>query len=109
MTDLQAVSDARAKREYYSSILVGSHDRPIQLKDTIAFTLYLRCLQTHEAIEILASHSLIDDAWVLLRSMAEHTINSAYMLLIADDQTASDFADYGKYTDYEYLQAIKST
>jgi len=32
-----------------------------------------------------------------------------YMLLIADDQTARDFADYGQYTDYEYLQAIEGT
>jgi hypothetical protein len=73
MTDLQAVlSDAKSKRDYYYSIFIGSHDRPVQLKDTIAFTLYSRCLQTHEAIEILGSHSLVDDAWVLLRSMAEH-------------------------------------
>jgi hypothetical protein len=110
MKDLQAVlNDAKEKREYYYSIFIGSHDRPVQLKDTIAFTLYLRCLQTHEAIELLALHALVDDAWVLLRSMVEHAINSAYMLLIADDQTASDFADYGKYTDYEYLRDIKLT
>jgi hypothetical protein len=103
------LGDARAKREYYYSIFVGSHDRPVELKDTIAFTLYSRCLQTHEGIEILASHSLVDDAWVLLRSMAEHAINSAYMLLIADSQTAIDFADYGKDSDHEYLQRIKGT
>ena len=110
MIDLQAVlSDARAKREYYYSIFVGTHDRPVQLRDTIALTLYSRCLQAHEAIDILASHSLFDDAWVLLRSMIEHAINSAYMLVVADDQTASDFADYGKYTDYKYLQDIKGT
>jgi uncharacterized protein DUF5677 len=110
MIDLQAMlSDARAKREYYYSIFVGIHDRPVQLRDTIAFTLYSRCLQAHEAIETLASHSLFDDAWVLLRSMVEHAINSAYMLVVADEQTASDFADYGKYTDYKYLRDIKGT
>jgi len=110
MIDLRVVlSDAKAKRDYYYSIFIGTHDTPVQLKDTVAFALYSRCLQTHEAIEILASNALVDDAWVLLRSMAEHAINSAYMLLIAGDQTARDFADYGKYTDYEYLQAIKGT
>jgi hypothetical protein len=109
-TDLPAVlADAKQKREYCHSIFVGQHRREVQREDTIALSLYSRCLQCHEAIEILVSRSLVDDAWVLLRAMIEHSINCAYMLLIADAQTASDFADYDNYTNYEYLQSIKST
>jgi hypothetical protein len=103
------LEDARQKLEFHYSIFLGTHHGVFKRKQTISFALFARCLQTHEAIQILVSHSLVDDAWILLRALVEHAINSAYMLLVADDQTADDFADYGGYTDYEYLQAIKQT
>jgi Family of unknown function (DUF5677) len=108
--DLKTVlDDARQKREFSYSIFIGTHQGEFHRKEKIALSLYARCLQAHEAIEILVSRSLVDDAWILMRALVEHAINSAYMLLVADAQTADNFAEYSDYTDYEYLQAIKGT
>lgn len=87
----------------------GKHDGHFERKDYIGFALFNRCLQTHEAAEIVVRNSLLDDAWVLVRALVEHAVNSVYMLFVADAQTADDFADYGDYLNYTNLLDLKGT
>ena len=100
---------ARRIREYAYTILEGEHKNDFERKDYIGFALFNRCLQTHEATEILVKHSLVDDAWVLVRSLVEHTVNCAYMFNVANAQTADDFADYPDYKRHTELQDLRAT
>jgi hypothetical protein len=109
-TDLNhQLQEAAGTREFAYSILEGEHKDDFHRKDYIALSLFNRCLQTHEAIEILVRKSLVDDAWVLVRVLVEHAVNSAYMLQVADARTADDFADYPDFRRYEELQSLKGT
>ena len=103
------IGHAKNTREYAYRILEGEHKNDFQRKDYIAFALFNRCLQTHEAAEKLVKHSLLDDAWVLARTLVEHAVNCAYMLYVADAKTADDFADYPDYKRYLELQDLKAT
>lgn len=100
---------AASIREFSYSTVEGEHKNNFSRKDYIGLSLFNRCLQTHEATEILVRKSLLDDAWVLVRVLVEHSVNSAYMLFVADEQTADDFADYPNVRRYEELQHLKST
>jgi len=103
------VEEAHRLREYGYSIVEGKHQGHFERKDYIAFGLFSRCLQTHEATELLVRQSLIDDAWVLIRSLVEHTVNAIYMLRIADATVANDFNDYQYYLAYKVLLDLKAT
>ena len=96
-------------RDFCYSIIQGKQEGKFERRHYIAFALFTRCLQTHEAIQTVVVKSLVDDAWILLRALVEHAVNSVYMLLVADDQTANDFADYGDYLRYEALVDVKNT
>lgn len=103
------LEEARNLREFGYSIAEGKHQGHFERKDYIAFALYNRCLQTHEASELLVRQSLIDDVWVLVRGLVEHTVNAAYMLQIADAETADAYNDYQQYLAYKVLLDLKGT
>jgi len=103
------IEEARRLREFAFSILEGKHDGHFERKDYIGFAQINRCLQLHESVEIVARASLIDDAWVLVRSLVEHALNSVYMFNIADGATANDFNDYQYYLAYKNVLDLKST
>jgi hypothetical protein len=103
------LEEARKLREFGYSIVEGKHQDHFERKDYIAFALFNRCLQTHEAAELLVKQSLIDDAWVLVRALVEHTVNAAYMLQIADAATADAYNDYQQYLAYKVLLDLKGT
>jgi hypothetical protein len=103
------LEEAVRVREFAYSIAEGKHDGHFERKDYIGLSLFNRCLQIHEAAEIIARSSLIDDAWVLIRALVEHAVNSVYMLCVADARTADDFNDYGDYLNYKTLLDLKAT
>src|SRR5216683_5627509 len=95
-------------REFARYITEGAHHGDFERKDYIAFALFNRCLQTHEAMELVARQSLLDDAWVLVRSLVEHAVNAVYMLKIADAATADNFNDYHHYSAYKVLLDLRA-
>jgi hypothetical protein len=103
------LQEAVRLREFAYSIAEGKHDGHFERKDYIGLSLFNRCLQTHQATEIIVRSSLIDDSWVLIRALVEHAVNSVYMLYVADAQTADDFNDYGDYLIYKTLLDLKAT
>ncbi len=103
------LEEAVRLREFAYSIAEGKHHGHFERKDYIAFALFNRCLQTHEAAELVVRQSLIDDTWVLVRTLVEHAVNAAYMLYVADAQTADNFNDYQDYLAYIVLLDLKST
>lgn len=103
------LEEAVQLRGFAYSIAVGKHDDHFERRDYIGLSLFNRCLQTHEATEILVRSSLIDDAWVLVRTLVEHAVNSVYMLSVADAQTADDYNDYGDYLSYKALRDLSAT
>lgn len=98
-----------AIRQFSYSIFTGEHKGEFLRNDYIGLALFNRCLQTHEAVEVVVRRSLIDDAWVLVRTLVENSVNCAYMIAIADAQTADDYVDYAKFKRYEDLRVLKST
>jgi len=103
------LQEAGRLRKFAHSIVEGKHEGHFERKDYIAFGLFNRCLQTHESAELLARQSLIDDVWVLVRALVEHTVNAVYMLQIADAVTADNFNDYQYYLAYKVLLDLKGT
>jgi hypothetical protein len=103
------LEEAHKLREFAYSIAEGKHHGNFERKDYIAFALFNRCLQTHEATEIVARQSLIDDVWVLVRALVEHAVNAVYMLYVADAATADNFNDYQDYLAYKVLLDLKGT
>jgi hypothetical protein len=101
--------EANTVREFAYAIAEGKHTDNFERKDYIGLALFNRCLQTHQAVEQVVTQSLIDDGWVLVRTLVEHTVNSAYMLYVADAATADNFADYGDYLAYTTLLDLKGT
>jgi Family of unknown function (DUF5677) len=101
--------EAHELREFAYSIAVGKHQDHFERKDYIAFALFSRCLETHEAAELLGRQSLTGDVWVLVRALVEYTVNAVYMLQIADAETADNFNDYQHYLGYKALLDLKGT
>jgi hypothetical protein len=103
------LNEARSVREFAHVIAEGKHANHFERKDYIGFALFNRCLQTHEAIQYVVSQSLLDDGWVLVRTLVEHAVNSAYMFYVADAATADNFADYLDHLAYTTLLDLKAT
>jgi hypothetical protein len=103
------LEEAGRLREFAYSIAKGKHQGNFERKDYIAFALFNRCLQTHEAAELVIKQSLIDDVWVLVRALVEHAVNAVYMLYVADSATADNFNDYQDYQAYKVLLGLKGT
>jgi Family of unknown function (DUF5677) len=103
------LEEAARLREFAYSIAEEKHHGNFERKDYIAFALFNRCLQTHEAAELVVKRSLIDDVWVLVRSLVEYAVNAVYMLYVADSATADNFNDYQDYLAYKVLLDLKGT
>jgi hypothetical protein len=103
------LEEACRLREFAYSIAEGKHHGNFERKDYVALALFSRCLQTHEAAELVVKQSLIDDVWVLVRALVEHAVNAVYMLYVADAATADNFNDYQDYLGYKVLLDLKST
>lgn len=95
-------------RTFAYLIITGQHHGVFERKDYIGLAMFYRCLQTHEAIELVVKPSLVDDGLVLVRSLVEHAVNAVYMLTIADAATADAFAEYGTYLAYEQFASLKA-
>ena len=99
-------------RAFAYSLVTGKHYSKhgnFERKDYIGMAMFSRCLQTHEAVELLVKQSLVDDGLVLVRSLVEHAVNAVYMIMIADAATADAFADYGDYLVYQQFADLKAT
>lgn len=103
------LEEGRRLREFAYSIAERKHHGHFERKDYIASALFNRCLQTHEAAELVIRQSLIDDTWVLVRTLMEYTVNAVYMLKVADAATADNFNDYQDYLAYTNLLDLKGT
>lgn len=103
------LEEAGQLRKFAYSISEGKHHDNFERKDYIAFALFSRCLQTHEAVELVVRQSLLDDGWTLVRSMVEYAVNAVYMLYIADAKTADSFNDYQDYLAHTVLLDLKGT
>jgi Family of unknown function (DUF5677) len=103
------LEESHRLREFAYSIAEGKHQGNFERKDYIALALFNRCLQTHEATELVVKASLIDDAWVLVRALVEHAVYAVYMLYVADSATANNFNDYQDYQAYKVLLDLKGT
>lgn len=90
------------------AIIMAEGVRDLTLTQRIALTMFYRSLQTHEAIERLLKEKLVEDARVLVRVLVEHVVNCAYMLLVGDDETASDFIKYPRYWNYFLMRGLKA-
>jgi len=103
------LKEASRLREFAYSISEGKHHGEFERKDYIAFALYSRCLQTHEAVELVVKNSLLDDGWTLVRSMVEYAVNAIYMLRVADAKIADAFNDYQSYLAHKVLLDLEGT
>ena len=102
------LKEASELRAFAYSITTGTHHGHSERKDYIGLAMFSRCLQTHEATEIIVGQSLVDQGLVLVRALVEHAVNAVYMLAITDGQTADAFADYGDYMAYEQCASLKA-
>jgi hypothetical protein len=102
------LKEASELRSFAYSITSGTHHGHFERKDYIGLAMFARCLQTHEATEIVVRQSLVDDGLVLVRALVEHAVNAVYMLMVADAHTADAFADYGEYLLYEQFASLKA-
>src|SRR5262249_2121464 len=91
---------------YQVIVAEGLHD--LTIAQHIALAMFYRGLQTHEAVEILMKHRLVEDARVLVRVLLEPMVNSAYMLIVGDDETARDFVKYPRFWNYFLMRDLKA-
>jgi hypothetical protein len=94
------------KLAYEAIVVEGLRD--LTMAQRIGLTMFYRSLQTHEAIEILLTQKLVEDARVLVRVLVENEVNCAYMLLVGDDETATDFVKYPRYWNYFLMRDLRS-
>jgi hypothetical protein len=52
---------------------------------------------------------ILSGAWVLLRVLVEHAVNSLYLMYVGDDQSVEDFVDYASYKVFREFEDLKST
>jgi hypothetical protein len=82
--------------------------RDLTMAQRIALTMFYRSLQTHGAIQLLLKEKLVEDARVLVRVLVEHMVNCAYMLIVGDEGTATDFVKYPRYWNYFLMRDLKA-
>ena len=91
------------------SVIVAEHEGPSTQAQNLALALFYRGLQTHDAVQVLINEKLVEDAHILVRVLVEQVVNCAYMIAVADDQTADDFVKYPKYWRYKLLKDLIGT
>jgi hypothetical protein len=102
------LEQASELRKLAYEVIVAEDLRDLTMAQRIALTLFYRSLQTHEASEILLKQKLVEDARVLVRVLVENEVNCAYMLLVGDEETATDFVKYPRYWNYFLMRDLKS-
>lgn len=108
-TDLgHQFEQAAELRKLAYEVIVAEGLRDLTMAQRIALTMFYRSLQTHEAIEILLKQKLVEDARVLVRVLVENEVNCAYMLLVGDEETATDFVKHPRYWNYFLMRDLKS-
>src|SRR6267378_3318872 len=95
-------------RKLAYEVIVAEGLRDLTMAQRIALTMFYRSLQTHEAIEILLKQKLVEDARVLVRVLVENEVNCAYMVLVGDEEAATDFVKYPRYWNYFLMRDLKS-
>jgi len=95
-------------RKLAYEVIVAEGLRDLTMAQRIALTMFYRSLQTHEATEILLKQKLVEDARALVRVLVESEVNCAYMLLVGDEETATDFVKYPRYWNYCLMRGLKS-
>jgi hypothetical protein len=95
-------------RKLAYEVIVAEGLRDLTMALRIALAMFYRGLQTHEAIEILLKQKLVEDARVLVRVLVENEVNCAYMLLVGDEETATDYLKYPRYWNYSIMRGLKS-
>ena len=95
---------------FANQVLEGTHTAETEFtrKDYVFFGLADKARMTFEAIVLLCDHSLIDDAFILIRSMVEAIINGTYVQHMGDDVANhyADFPDYWDWVVFTDLQAV---
>jgi Family of unknown function (DUF5677) len=102
------LEQARELRNLAYAVIIVEGVRDLTMAQRIALAMFYRSLQTHEAIEILVRQQLVEDAQVLSRVVVEHVVNCAYMLVVADEQTAGDFVKFPRYWNYFLMRDLKA-
>jgi Family of unknown function (DUF5677) len=102
------LEQAHELRKLAYEVIVAEGLRDLTRAQRIALTIFYRSLQTHEASEILVRQKLVEDARVLVRVLVENEVNCAYMLLVGDEETATDFVKYPRYWNYFLMRGLKS-
>lgn len=100
--------EAAELRKLAYEIIIAEHRREFTRAQHLGLLIFYRSLQTHEAIEILLKQKMVEDARVLLRVLVEHSVNSAYMVTVGNDQTATDFIKYPVYWKYKMLRDLRN-
>jgi hypothetical protein len=95
-------------RKLAYQVMVAEGLSDLMMAQRIALTMFYRSLQTHEAIEILIKQKLVEDARVLVRVLVESEVNCAYMLLVGNEETATDFVEYARYWNHFLMRDPKS-
>jgi hypothetical protein len=102
------IEQAPELRKLAYEVIVTDGLRDLTMAQRIALAMFYRSLQTHEAIEILLKQKLVEDARVLVRILVENEVNCAYMLLVGDEASATDFVKYPRYWNYFLMRDLKS-
>jgi hypothetical protein len=76
-------------------------------KDYVFFALADKCLCTHESIQILSQRELVDDAFALIRVLVESAVNATFVV-VSDDQTAEDYANFPDFRDWIEFEQLKA-
>jgi len=101
------LQEAVELRNLAYAVIVAEHRRTFTRPEHLALFIFYRSLQTHEATEVLMRKGLVEDGRVLVRVLVEHVVNCAYMLLVGDDKTATDFIKYPAYWKYKLLRDLR--
>src|SRR5690349_9750795 len=72
-------------------------DSEFTLKDTIFFGLADKNFATFHSIRVLLEMGLADDAFALLRVLAECTVNAVYVCFSDGEAAAKDYRDFPEF------------
>jgi hypothetical protein len=82
-------------------------DNEFTRKDYIFFALADKNFATFDAIKLLAEKGYADDAFVLVRTLAECTVNAAYVGNMTDG-IANDYADFSGFMNWKEFAGLQA-
>ena len=80
----------------------------MELQDLICLGLFIQAHQSYKAIRVLVNHGLPADAFSVIRSMVEMTINGAYVRRL-DADAAFDFVEFTAFKGWRDYQALRGS